>query len=116
MEKEMIEKFEMTLKERLSILEESISITNDSLLEINHQAHGDQADLISANTQGVLNASILSQYEQEAQAIKKSLQKIQNGLFGVCEMCGDDIDEQRLWVKPHAQYCIICREIYEKGQ
>ncbi|MCE3047771.1 RNA polymerase-binding protein DksA [Helicobacter kayseriensis] len=115
MERKTLEKFKKTLEERLSILESHIAIANDSLLEINHQTHGDQADMISANSQGMLNASLLHQYEVEAKAIQSSLQKIENGLFGICEMCGDDIDENRLWVKPHAQYCIICREIYEKS-
>ncbi|WP_027327319.1 RNA polymerase-binding protein DksA [Helicobacter pametensis] len=111
-----LEKFKQTLEERLAVLQNHIHEANTSLLELNHQAGGDQADMISASTQGMLNTSLIYQYELEIRAIQRSLQKIQSGSFGICEMCGDDIDENRLWVKPHAQYCIICRETYEKAQ
>lgn len=114
MTQETLGRFQQTLQERLSVLQNHIETANNSLLEINHQTHGDQADMISANTQGMLDSSLLHQYQIEVQAIQDALRKIQDGVFGICEMCGDDIDEKRLDIKPHAQYCIICREIYEK--
>ncbi|MEL1170649.1 TraR/DksA C4-type zinc finger protein, partial [Campylobacter jejuni] len=36
--------------------------------------------------------------------------------YGICESCDDEIDSQRLKVKPHARYCIACRQIAEQGK
>ncbi len=115
MKKNTLQKFKKALEVRLGTLQGHIRAATDSLLELNHQPLKDQIDVISANSQGILNHSLLYQHEQELFDIKKSLDKIQKGEFGICEMCGDNIDEERLWIKPHAKYCIICREIYEKS-
>ena len=115
MKKDTLNRFKKTLQTRLNTLQTSIHAPTNSLLELNHQTLKDQVDVISANSQGILDRSLLHQYEQEISDIKKSLDKIQRGAFGICEMCGDDIDEERLQIKPHAKYCIICREIYEKS-
>jgi RNA polymerase-binding transcription factor DksA len=48
--------------------------------------------------------------------IEVALAKIANNEYGICEMCEDDIGFQRLKVKPHALYCIDCREIAEKSK
>lgn len=114
MEHITLQKFEKTLHERLKTLQGHIATANHSILESNCQS-GDQADMISANTQRMLNNSLLNQYELEVRDIINSLEKIKHNTFGTCEMCGDDIDEERLWIKPHAKYCILCREIYEKS-
>ena len=57
---------------------------------------------------------IVRQQEQELREINAALGKIATGGYGICAMCEDDIGFQRLKVKPHACYCIDCREIIEK--
>jgi DnaK suppressor protein len=51
----------------------------------------------------------------ELAEIEIALQKIKDGLYNVCDMCEEAIGIQRLKVKPHAKYCIDCREIAEKN-
>lgn len=114
MKKSTCQKFKETLEARLETLQNHIHTATTSILELNDQHHGDQADLVSVNSQGAIDNSLINQYQQELVEIQKSLDKICNGNFGICEMCGDEIDEKRLWVKPHAKFCIVCREIYEK--
>ena len=41
--------------------------------------------------------------------IKDALERIENGEFGVCEECGDDISEARLKVRPVTTLCINCK-------
>ena len=53
---------------------------------------------------------------QELQEIETALAKIKVKQYGICEMCEDDIGFQRLKVKPHAKYCIVCRPIVEKNK
>ena len=41
--------------------------------------------------------------------IKKTLNRIENGTFGICETCGDDIGIKRLTARPVTTQCIECK-------
>ncbi|RII31181.1 MAG: RNA polymerase-binding protein DksA [Geobacter sp.] len=41
--------------------------------------------------------------------IKDALDRIDNGEFGVCEECGEEISEARLKVRPVTTLCINCK-------
>jgi DnaK suppressor protein len=47
------------------------------------------------------------------QKIKTTLEKIQDGVFGICESCGEDISFARLKVRPVTSYCIHCKSKME---
>lgn len=36
--------------------------------------------------------------------------KLADGTYGICEDCGDEIDEERLRVQPYAVCCVPCQE------
>jgi DnaK suppressor protein len=46
--------------------------------------------------------------------IDQALQRIELGLYGKCVHCGKDIGADRLRAKPHAKYCIKCKEKKEE--
>lgn len=48
--------------------------------------------------------------------IREALEKIDNGTFGVCEMCGEEISEARLKARPVTTYCIDCKIEQEKRE
>ena len=50
--------------------------------------------------------------------IKKALDRIEIGTFGVCEKCGEDITLKRLKARPVTTQCIDCKtkeEAFEKA-
>lgn len=50
--------------------------------------------------------------------IKKALARIENGTFGICEKCGEDITNKRLNARPVTTQCIDCKtkeEAFEKA-
>lgn len=50
--------------------------------------------------------------------IKKGLDRIENGTFGICEKCGEDISVKRLKARPVTTHCIDCKtkeEAFEKA-
>jgi DnaK suppressor protein len=50
--------------------------------------------------------------------IKRALDRIENGTFGVCEKCGEDISVKRLKARPVTTLCIDCKtkeEAFEKA-
>ena len=45
--------------------------------------------------------------------IDKALKKIDDGDFGVCESCGEEISTKRLEARPVTTLCILCKEEQE---
>lgn len=46
--------------------------------------------------------------------IDEALRKLDEGTYGICEDCGEEISEQRLKVLPFAIYCRDCQEKIEQ--
>ena len=45
--------------------------------------------------------------------INQSLVRIEEGTFGICDMCGEKISIQRLKVRPVTNFCITCKNEME---
>ena len=48
--------------------------------------------------------------------IDKALQRIEDGTFGVCERCDEEISVKRLEARPVTTLCIRCKEEQEKKE
>ncbi len=48
-------------------------------------------------------------------SIEISLKKIEGGNFGICEICGKEINPKRIEAIPWAPFCVKCQEKREKG-
>jgi DnaK suppressor protein len=46
--------------------------------------------------------------------IDEALLRIDDGTYGICEKCGEEIDTKRLSVMPYARHCIACQEEIEE--
>ena len=46
--------------------------------------------------------------------IEKALERIEDGTFGICEECDEEISEGRLKARPVTTFCIKCKEEQEK--
>ena len=45
---------------------------------------------------------------QEIASVRRALERIEDGSYGTCANCGDEISEKRLEVRPEAALCIDC--------
>ena len=108
--------FKDILLNRKEQIEKNIQGVRTELGELNQSDLSDEGDHASANNNSMVEGAIIEQQKQELEEIDKALSKIRNGEYGICEMCEDEIGFQRLKVKPHATYCIDCREIVEKSK
>ena len=52
------------------------------------------------------NDAIVNNLEVRLEQVNKALEKIENGTYGTCEKCGEDIPEERLKANPAATTCI----------
>ncbi|MDR3347393.1 MAG: RNA polymerase-binding protein DksA [Helicobacteraceae bacterium] len=75
----------------------------------------DDADYASLTSENLIETAIVEKQMRELKEIEHALSKIKQGTYGICEMCGEPIGLERMRVKPHARFCITCREAYEKS-
>jgi len=54
------------------------------------------------------NFSVETILEKKLQNIIKALQKIEEGTYGICEKCQQEIDLNRLKASPSAKNCLKC--------
>ena len=111
-----LEYFKEILESRQAQIVKNISGVNDELEQLSSLELSDEGDHASVDNNSMVESAIVQQQEQELREINVTLGKISAGDYGICEMCEDPIGFQRLKVKPHAIYCIDCREIVEKSK
>jgi RNA polymerase-binding transcription factor DksA len=65
----------------------------------------EEGDVAEGIEQYESNSAILSQLEIRLNEVKKALEKIEGGDYGVCEVGGEEIEEDRLEANPAATKC-----------
>jgi DnaK suppressor protein len=48
--------------------------------------------------------------------IDEALLRLQEGSYGICQSCGEDIPIERLELQPHTPYCVDCKEDIEREE
>lgn len=48
--------------------------------------------------------------EKQLKDVNKALQNIEDGKYGVCNHCGNDIEEERLKIRPTSSSCVACKK------
>jgi DnaK suppressor protein len=106
--------FEGLLLERRVQIKKNIEDAKKEIEALKDDEVGDEADHASVSTDRMIEQAITAQQTRELSEIDYTITKMKAGGYGECDMCEEDISFQRLKVKPHAKYCIVCREIIEK--
>jgi len=68
------------------------------------------ADLGSHLAEGELTLTIMENEERIANDVEAALARIDEGTFGRCEACRQEIPKQRLLAMPHARHCVPCAQ------
>ena len=106
--------FKTELEARRKRIETNLSTTSKELNTMKCNELKDEGDHAAMSHETAVDNAILSQQSKELGEIKLALDRIKNKTYGVCEMCSDDINIERLKIKLFARYCITCREVIEK--
>ena len=79
---------------------------SDELGEISTAVDNHLGDTASATFDRELDHTLEEGAQQTLQAIDDALRKIEDGTYGVCEVCGRPIAKERLEAIPWARLCI----------
>ncbi len=66
---------------------------------------GDDEDSANEMSDFGTNNAILKELEERAGNIKKALENVENGTYGKCSVCSEEIEEDRLEALPSAATC-----------
>src|SRR5713226_4629429 len=75
----------------------------------------DQLEEIQAASQRALAVSNLDREFNQLRNARAALRRIQEGGFGTCQECDEDIAPKRISAVPLAQFCIRCQEAVDRN-
>jgi len=102
------------LKEVLETLLKSIEGTLRRRDEIAVENAPDALDLVQRAAERDLALHQIESNFSRVQSLKLALQRIQDGSYGSCLECGDEISPKRLKAVPWASYCVQCQEVVDR--
>jgi RNA polymerase-binding transcription factor len=106
----LLKKREAIIKEAKAEIAKYISGENRQLVD----TALDEGDLAVVDISEDVNLMRLASHRQVLLDVDETLRKIDDGSYGICEECGEEIGEKRLSVLPTATLCRNCQEKKEK--
>ena len=108
MEPEKLEFFRKLLRERLAaLLAEAGAEIRD--LTGDKEALADVIDIASMESNREFTLRLRDRERFLIRKIRSGLERIDNGEYGFCVTCGEEIAEKRLLARPLATQCIDCK-------
>jgi DnaK suppressor protein len=115
MEKDRLEYFRELLNERLKTLLEEAEKTVTGMTNT-RDSFADPTDRANLETDRNFLLRIRDRERKLIVKIKEALARIDDGTFGTCEECGEDISEERLKARPVTTLCIDCKTKAEEEE
>jgi DnaK suppressor protein len=113
MEKVQIARFQEILSKKREELRRGLS------KEERHEAHDfgrDEGDRANFSQSKEMTFRQKAQERGLLTLVEGALSRIDNGTFGECMSCGQEISSKRLNAVPWSRYCITCQELISEGR
>ena len=107
--------FKQQLEDQLNYLLNSASSSVVNLMDLDSRA-SDPIDRANYDSEREYTFRIRTRESRLISKIKEALEAIENGEFGICQSCGEQISLARLKARPVTQYCIRCKSEMEKWE
>lgn len=116
MKKTELKRFKKILEEKRDALIKNAeqTIAEDMTLDANDLP--DEMDLASSEYIQSFTFRLRGREKVFLQKIERALKKIDDGSFGTCENCDEEISVKRLEARPETTLCIRCKEDQERQE
>jgi DnaK suppressor protein len=115
MEKEQLEYYRGLLQEEMrSLLEDAGKTVSEMTADTTN--FPDPTDRATQESDRNFELRIRDRERKLINKIKEALSRIDDGSFGICESCGEDISEGRLKARAVTTLCIDCKMEEEKKE
>jgi RNA polymerase-binding transcription factor len=115
MEKEKVEFFKELLNERLEKLLSEAEKTVEDMSD-DEETFPDPTDRASLESDRNFLLRIRDRESKLIVKVKEALERVENDIFGICEVCGEEISEERLKARIVTTLCIDCKTEEEEKE
>lgn len=115
MEQKDIDMFRKLLVEMLDEAQQKGDSTLENLTGSN-EVFADPADRASAESDRAFTLRIRDRERRLIRKIQAASKRIEDGSYGFCEDCAEDISIARLKARPVTKLCINCKSRQEEGE
>ncbi|ACM22041.1 zinc finger transcriptional regulator, TraR/DksA family [Geotalea daltonii FRC-32] len=115
MDSEKLEYFKNVLLEEIRVLREEAGRTVSEMTS-DTTNFPDPNDRATQESDRNFELRIRDRERKLINKIKEALQRIEDGTFGICEICEEDISEARLKARPVTTLCIDCKMDQEQKE
>ena len=112
MKEQDLQSFRERLEKMRSDLVEDSEETVHEMREENN-LYPDPSDRATSETDHINLLRIRDRERKLMSKIDEAIDRLSNGSFGICEECGEEIDIERLNIRPVTTFCIRCKETLE---
>lgn len=116
MDQDMFGYFKSILHEQKNMLLEQGNQTVNSEVTKVREHLSDYADIAAVESDRTFHLRIRDRERKLIKKIDQALQRIEDGTFGLCERCGEEIGIERLKARPVTTFCINCKTKLEKEE
>lgn len=110
-----IQYFQELLNGMLSDILEKSEATIEDMTE-SGEVYADPADRATAESDRAFTLRLRDRERKLIKKINQALQRIEDGDFGVCQECGEEISVPRLKARPMTTLCIHCKSKQEEDE
>ena len=114
MKKKEMEHFRKLLEERRQLLLSQAENTKEQGIGFDLAELPDEVYMASSEADQSMNLRLRDRERVLLKKIERTIEKLDEGTFGVCEQCGEEISVKRLEARPVTDLCIRCKEEQEK--
>lgn len=97
-------------QERVQIAQELVRLREALKSEVDGDVGEGDPELVERD----MIMTMIHEQERKLKAIEDVLQQAHQGMYGICERCGQPIDPARLEAIPETTFCLECKMIVEK--
>jgi DnaK suppressor protein len=114
--KKELKKFQELLEEkRKSVLERARQMLSEGMI-LDQNDLPDEMDLASSEYIQSFEFRLRGREKSLLSKLDLALKKIDDGTFGICEVCEEPIGKKRLEARPETSLCIKCKEDQEREE
>lgn len=115
MKKDVLKRFKkMFEQQKQNVLYNNKVLRDD--FEVNLDDRMDDVDQASADAEQALRMRLRNREMLLIKKVDEALRRIDEGTFGTCQSCENDIEIKRLEARPTATLCIACKEDEERRE
>jgi len=103
-----VDKMEKRLRKKQEVLADQIAVEREKV-EPSLTANPDRTEMAMEYAYRGRRMSVLDNLQEQLIDVNKAVERIDEGIYGICTNCGQPIQAERLEALPSAELCIDCQ-------